>query len=403
MSVADEPAAPVAAAPLRLRSRSGGLLLGGFTTAHFAHHVSNSLLNPLLPLIRDAFTLSYIQSGFLVSAFSLSVGLANAPLGYLADRIGHRLVVCAGLVLMGVVSIALSLAGSYLELLLLLVLLGIVSGTYHAPAATLIARMFPPSVRGAALGLHITGGHFSFFAAPVVAGYLAVATGTWRTPYLWFAAAPIALGLVLWAITPKGHVAPPKESRLAPFRDVLAVIRVIGPLVSLSIVFQIGFAAVVAFMALYFVDARGIDPALAAALFAFPQLAGVFGAPFGGWLSDRLGRRAVILVGVGALGPSVFLLTIVPNEWLLLPLLSVGIAGALRMTVTEVLVVDSAPPERRSTVLGSYYLISQEVGGLAAPAFGVAAAVFGIGAAFSGLGVILMAFSAVALWLGRKL
>jgi len=102
-------------------------------------------------------------------------------------------------------------------------------------------------------------------------------------------------------------------------------------------------------------------------------------------------------------GPSVFLLTVVPNELLLAPLLLMGVAGALRMTVTEVLVVDSAPPERRSTVLGSYYLISQEVGGLAAPAFGAAAVIFGIGPAFSGLGVILVAFSAVAVWLGRRM
>jgi MFS family permease len=219
---------------------------------------------------------------------------------------------------------------------------------------------------------------------------------------LWFALVPIALGVVAWFVSPRGHT-PPSAGGLAPFRDLLAVVRVIGPLVTLSVVTQVGFAAVTAFMTLYFVDARGIPPAVAAALFAFPQLAGVFGAPLGGWLSDRLGRRAVILMGVGGLGPAVLALTLVPNELLLLPLLFVGVAGALRMTVTEVLVVDSAPAERRSTVLGSYYLLSQEVGGLAAPAFGLAAGAVGIANAFSGLGVLLALLSAGAIWFGRRL
>ena len=55
-------------------------MLGTITAAHFAHHTSNSLLNPLLPLIRDTFALSYAQSGFAVSAYSLSLGLSNGPI-----------------------------------------------------------------------------------------------------------------------------------------------------------------------------------------------------------------------------------------------------------------------------------------------------------------------------------
>ena len=98
MSIATEPAA-VPVAPVRaseelsLRSRHGRVLLGTITAAHFAHHTSNSLLNPLLPLIRDTFALSYTQSGFAVSAYSLSLGLSNGPIGLLADRIGSRKVI----------------------------------------------------------------------------------------------------------------------------------------------------------------------------------------------------------------------------------------------------------------------------------------------------------------------
>ena len=104
-------------------------MLVTITLAHFAHHTSNSLLNPLLPLIRDTFAMSYAQSGFAVSAYSLSLGLSNGPIGLLADRIGPRAVMVVGLALTGVVSVAVSQAGDYTQLLLLLLSLGIISGT----------------------------------------------------------------------------------------------------------------------------------------------------------------------------------------------------------------------------------------------------------------------------------
>ena len=137
--------APTTEVAATLGNRRGRTLLAGFTAAHFSHHVSNSLLNPLLPFIRDSFGLSYAQSGFLVSAFSLSLGLSNAPIGVLADRIGSRPVVVVGLILTGAISAAVAFAGAYWQLLLLLVVMGVVAGSYHAPAAALIAAPSRPT------------------------------------------------------------------------------------------------------------------------------------------------------------------------------------------------------------------------------------------------------------------
>jgi len=388
---------------LSLRSGRGRSLLGSITLAHFSHHVSNSLLSPLLPLIRDTFGMSYAQSGFAVSAFSLSAGLANAPWGLFADRVGSRTVIVAGLVLMAGTSIAVGLSGSYEWLLVSLIALGLVSGSYHAPAAALIAKSYSPSVRGAAMGMHITGGHLSFFAAPLVAGQLALLSGTWRTPYLWFAAAPIVCGLLLWLVAPRLHERPEPGDRFAAFREIGRVFRDVGPLVSLAMLFQFGLSAILAFLALYLVDARGIHPALAAAMFGIPQLVGVFGAPLGGALSDRLGRKAVILASLAALGPAIWALTAVPNELLVLPLIVIGLGFSMRSVVTETLVLDSAPPARRGTVLGAYYLANAEIGGIGAPLFGLLATAIGIGAAMSYLGIALALLSVVSVVVGRRL
>jgi FSR family fosmidomycin resistance protein-like MFS transporter len=395
--------AEIGAAELSLKERRGQALLGTVTAAHFSHHVTNSLLNPLLPLIRDAFALSYAESGFAVSAFSIAAGLANAPWGVLADRVGSRVVIVAGLFLMGAASVALATAGAYWQLLALLVLLGIVSGSYHGPAAALIARTFSPRVRGTAMGIHITGGHLSFFAAPALAGVLATATGTWRTPYIWFAAAPIVFGALLWFVAPRVHERAASSDRLAAFREIGRVFRDVGPVVSLSIAFQFGIAALLAFFALYFVDARGLSPALAAVFFGVPQLVGVIGAPLGGWLSDRFGRRRVMLGGLALMGPAVYAVTVVPNEALPVTLVVFGLLWSMRSTVTETLVMDSAPAGRRATVLGAYYLVNAHVGGIGAPLFGFLAEAVGLATAFTWIGIAFVAMSAIALLIGRRL
>src|SRR5437667_10860252 len=118
-------------------------LVGAFMFGHFTHHVTNTLLSPLLPLIRDAFGLSYAQSGFLVSAFSVTGGLSQAPIGALADRVGSRAVVTAGLLISALFCFLIGLAGGYWQLLFALAGLGAVAGRYHAPAHPLLSQTLP--------------------------------------------------------------------------------------------------------------------------------------------------------------------------------------------------------------------------------------------------------------------
>ncbi len=387
-----------------LQTRRGRVILTGFTTAHFTHHISNSLLNPLLPFIRDAFGLTYGQAGWLVSAFSMSLGFSNAPIGMLADRYGARRVVVFGLFLTGVVSLAVGRAGGYWPLLALLIVMGLIHGSYHAPASALMAGIYPVSSRGSAIGLHITGGHLAFFVVPALAGWLVIRTGSWTTPYIWFAWAPVAAGVWLWYLVPKDATRRKRSPGDASMLSELGgVVRSVGPLVSVSIVVQVVQAALFAFLALYLVDVRGIEPAWAAVLFGVPPLAGILGAPAAGYLSDRVGRRAVILIAMGLMGPAFLALTMVPNQFVLLPLILVGISAAMRQGPTEVLVMDTAPPHRRATALGGYHMLVQQSGGVAAPVFGALAGLIGLDAAFTGLCAILALVSVGVVIGGRKL
>jgi MFS family permease len=371
--------------------------LAAFSVAHFAHHVTNSLLSALLPfMVSDGLVASNTLAGFAVTASAVASGLTNPPLGVLADRIGARKVIVGGLFLMGLSSVAIGLSGSYLLLILGLLLMGIASGTYHAPASALIAETFPFARRGVALGTHTTAGHLAFFAAPLVAGTLA-ASGTWRLPYVAFAIAPVLCGLLVLRIAPQGARSTEKHQWLATFTDIGRVARAVGSLVSLSILAQVLMSSALAFLALYLVNARGVSPAVAAALFGVPQLAGLFAAPLSGVLSDRFGRPAILLSALVVSGPALWLLTVTPVELVVIPLLLLGACLSFRATTTEVLIIDNTPVTKRSTVLGTYYLINQPVGGIAAPIFGAVADSAGLGSAFSWLALVFVGLSVVAL------
>ena len=101
------------------------------------------------------------------------------------------------------------------------------------------------------------------------------------------------------------------------------------------------------------------------------------------------------------MGPSYLALTLVPNEIVVLPLIILGISAAMRQTPTEVLVMDTAPEHRRATALGAYHMLTQQSGGIAAPALGVLAGLVGIGAAFTGLCAAL-GLASIAVVLGAR-
>jgi MFS family permease len=80
-----------------------------------------------------------------------------------------------------------------------------------------------------------------------------------------------------------------------------------------------------------------------------------------------------------------------------------GFVSSTRAPVVEGLLLDRAPADRRATTLGAYYLVAQELGGLAAPGLGVLAAAFGIAEAFGGVAIAAAGASLAVLAVQHKL
>jgi|GEM_PF-186977 len=359
------PAVPPAGTPAPQR------LLPLFVFAHFAHHVGTGGLAPLLPLIRAAFGLNYEQSGWLLSAQGLALGLGQLPISALGDRFSKRLLIAAGLIGVGLAGIAISLSTSFWHLIPLLVLTGLLAATYHAPASAYLAGIYHATGRGRALGLHVIGGAVAFSAAPAIAVGVAQLTGSWRSAFLAMAAAPLAAGVLMLALATRPAARAFSHGEAAAQARALAALRGIAPLVVVALAEQLLTASMMAYIPLFMVDRHHVSEQWAGLFIGLITGVGIVAAPLGGALSDRLGRAPLLVAVTASVGPLILLTAHVPYGWpIFLTLIAYGLVMNTRLPVLESLVADAIPAHRRATVLGLYYFVGQESAGVTTPLVG---------------------------------
>ncbi len=394
-----------------------------FTMAHFSHHLSTGVLVPLLPLLRQDFGLNYFQSGVLVSSFSLSYGFGQVPMALLADRFSRRSLIVLGLIGTALSAMAVSITNAYWQMIPCFIALGLLGATYHAPASSFLSQSVPPDQRGRSLGTHIIGGSASFLLTPPMAVYIATWARTWRLSFFLLAVPALGMSALLWLNTRKPHQARQiaEEARLSPSmsgsnpNDGPAgapnptitwgqIIRAIGILAMTSIFMQMVFSSVYSYLPFYLVDRHGITPEYAGIVVGLVAGAGIVGAPLGGALSDRLGRKQVILLSLSLAGPLLFAATRAPaGIWLPLSLAAYGTSISARMPAMESLIADVVPSRRRATVLGIYYLLGQETSGVVTPLVGRLIDLRGLDPVFTGLALGLFLVSVIALTFRKRI
>ena len=372
--------------------------------AHFGHHLMMALLTPLLPYIRNDFSLSYTQVGGLLFAYNIAYGISQLPAGWLADRIGPRIMLTIGVAGVAVAGLLIGLSPTYIILALLLVLLGLVGGGYHPAAAPLVSASVKPEHRGKALGIHQIGGTGSFFLAPLIAAGIASALG-WRGTFLAISIPAIAFGIVFYMLLGRmGYGSMAKKMARGSATEMPSApmdLRRMVAFVILGIASMVLVYSVISFTPLYIVDYFGASEERGAAMLSVAYFGGIWGGPLGGYLSDRLGRIPVILAVGFISGPVIYLLNQVSlDAGLYAILLLMGTVMHVGMPVVESYIIRHTSPQKRSTVLGIYYFGSR--GGPAiALLIGYLIENYGFYTTFSGVGATLFAITlvcAVLLW-----
>ncbi|MFC1873576.1 MFS transporter [Chloroflexota bacterium] len=371
-----------------------------FVLAHFSHHVIAALLQPLLPFIRDDFALSYTQAAWLVSAFTLSYGISNLPAGWLADRVGSRLIIAVGVTGAAICGLIVGLSPTYTIMVIFLVLLGITGGGYHPAASPLISASVEPQNRGRALGLHQIGGTASFFLAPLIAvGITSILN--WRSTFVVVAIPVIIVGIVMYIVIGKrgysdrtgtkseaSHLEGPITTS-SHWTHLVAFI-------TLGVTLQVLLFSLISFLPLFTVDHFGASEGVAASLLSLYHLTGLLGGPLGGYLSDRVGEVPVMLTACLLAGPFVYIWGLVSFGWqFFLIIFTLGFFQYVGMPASEAYIISHAPQRYRSTALGIYYSASRGGPGLIMPVLGFLFDQYGFNASFTIVGSALFAIAII--------
>jgi MFS family permease len=340
----------------------------------------------MLPFIRNDFNLDYTRAGLVVSVFSLAYGIGQLPAGWLADRIGTRILLASSICGVAAFGVLVGLSQSFVMLLVFLALMGVAGGGYHPSAPVAISAAVEPKNQGRALGFHLVGGSASFFLSPLIASAIAAVWG-WRGSFIGLAipsaiygiAFYIILGRIGRAARSRGITTAQNAGSPAPAGWVKRVV-----IFTFLTVFPqaITFSAI-SFIPLFMVDNFAMSEESAAASLSIIYSAGLWASPLGGYLSDRFGKVPVVLVVCLLIGPIVYLITVVPyGAGFIALLLIMGVTMYIRMPASEAYIIGRSPEERRSTLLGIYYFAGIEGSAIFAPLMGYFIDKFGFNTAF---------------------
>ncbi len=384
---------------LNLRPYTTGLL-PLFILAHFSHHGIMAMLRPLLPMIRTDMGLNLTQAGFVMSAFTLTNGLAQLPAGWVADRFGARLMVLLGVTGVAVAGFVIGFSNSFMMLIIFLILSALMGGGYHPASVTALSRTGPEEYRGRSLGFHLIGGTGAFWMVPLLVAPIA-ATWGWRMPFKIIPIPMIIVGIILYILIGKRMRAIEAEQKKAPGAEPAEKAPIpwgkLVPFMVISVLTGTIIMSTSSFLSFFAVDELGVPEATIPLLLAISPGVGVIAAPMGGYLSDRFGGMKVIMTLAVTAVPLIYLMGISPNVGVLIALMiATGIVSMVRMPTSESFIAGNTPDHRRSTMLGIYFFAGTGAAGPLAPLVGNMIDRIGYQATFAYAAAVMAAITAVS-------
>lgn len=310
--------------------------------------VGFGIVAPLLPLYAKRFGASGLVTGMLFAVFSLAQFICAPMLGRLSDRIGRKPVIIMSLVGTAIGSLVTGLAGS-LPLLFVGRIIDGASGASVSVAQGAVTDIASPARRAPLLGMLGAAFGVGFVIGPAIGGLASL--GSTRLPF--FVAAGIAAINALVALRRLPETRGPTERSSVHFASTPRR----GALIRFAI---IGFLSIAAFGAFESLFSRF-------GAVRFRLTAGSVSAVFVGvglWLvvvqgglvgkvSNRLGSRRSLQVGLGILAVGLGLLSIT-TTWVLLvvSLMLLGLGQGLAGPNLTALVADAVPNHTRGEALG---------------------------------------------------
>ena len=385
--------------PLRVR------FLALLTAGHMINHWHQSIYPVVVPTIKAALGLTDVEVGAMSSARQLVSTVLNLPIGMLADALGRQrgLILGSSVVLGGLAYAILGTASGYGWALLGSVLIGLSISAWHPVALSSIAMTFADR-RGAALAIHGTGATLMDSVTPLIVGAL-LAVFAWQG-VLGFQLLPaLVVALVMWrALAPvyRGNDQPaPRTAGIgAQMRDIgslLANPAWLG-ITGTAALWSAGRIIVLTFLPIYLQEDLGYSTVVLGFYIALLNVLGIASQTILGLLSDRFGRKAVLLPSYLLLGVLYVLLAYAPPGWALGAVIAaIGIFFYTLANVSNAAMFDVVETKVAASAQGLSSMVSSLLTLPAPIVAGLMVGAYGIGSTFLLSGALMFTGALVML------
>lgn len=317
--------------------------------SHVIHDTYTGFLSPLLPVFITNLALSTTEAGIL-TVFMQASSLLQPFIGHLADRVNLRSVVILGPAITAVMMSLLGVAPNYVVLALLLTVVGFNSASFHAVAPAIAGKLSGRNL-GRGMGFWMVGGELGRVLGPIMIVSAVKVLSLERTPWLMIAG---LLGSAALYVRLRNRQEPERNAQKEiPWRQALkGTGALLVPIVTIIVVRAFMTAALNVYLPT-FLSKEGAGLWLAGASLSVFQAAGVVGALVGGSLSDRLGRRTVLLISL-LITPLFLVAFLMTSTWLRLPILVVLGFVSLSINPVGMALVQESFPDNRALANGLY-------------------------------------------------
>ncbi|MFC5651854.1 MFS transporter [Paenibacillus solisilvae] len=327
------------------------VILFAISSVHLMNDTMQAVVSALFPVLEKSLHLSYGQMGWIAFTLSMTSSIMQPVVGYFSDRRPAPWMLPAGMGLSLIGMAGISIAPSFLLVILAVVFVGLGSAIFH-PEGSRVVYFAAGGRRGLAQSIYQVGGNLGSSLAPLMTIFIFLPLG--QTGAIWgtllaAAAIIILLRVVPWYKERLNLYGKPvkRAAKTAMNENDKRERKVIGYAMFILIMLVFARSWYNSGISTYFVfflrDTYNLtNQAALVPIFLF-SAAGVIGTFFGGMLADRFGRKKVILCSIVGSSPFALLLPHLPLAWVYPLIFVMGLVLFSGFSVTVVYAQELVP------------------------------------------------------------
>lgn len=345
------------------------------TALNLLNYIDRSVLNAVQPLIQSEFHVTDAQIGRLTTVFLIFYTLAAPFMGPLADRYSRKLIIALGAFAWSGATLLTAVTHSYDALLIRHTLVGVGEASFVTISPTVVADLFPESMRGRVLGFFYLAIPVGFALGYPIGGYFGTLYG-WRVPFLLAGLPGFVLGALVLLMPEPERGRFDSQLETSERRSVAGLVRNPAFLTATLGMAMMTFAqgGLLVWMPTFLSRMRGYSLVKANNLFGvILAIDGTVAALAGGWLGDRLLRRtrsAYYLVSAASMGLGIPAMTVALFNHGRAMVPAIALAGFLLLLNTAPLnaaVINSVGAHIRATAIAANIFVIHLLGDAFSP------------------------------------